>query len=82
MGGELLSIALTVEQHESGSYYWVLVEFEGEDSVCERLLEAAAGFPTYLDALQAGYVVLKGLSGDLDVGPRDELVVLDAGDSA
>jgi hypothetical protein len=38
----------------------------------EPLMEAATGFATYADALQAGYVVLKGLSDDLSVGPREE----------
>jgi hypothetical protein len=38
----------------------------------EPLMEAAKGFPTYAEALQAGYVVLRGLSDDLGVGPREE----------
>jgi len=72
MFGPLISIALTVEQHDTSEYYWVLLEsFDGSPEY-ERLLEAAAGFATYLDALQAGFAVLKGLSEDLAVGPRDE----------
>jgi len=71
MPGSLIAIALTVEQHDSSGYYWVLLESFDGSAEFERLLEAAAGFPTYNEALQAGYAVLKGLSEDLDVGPRE-----------
>ena len=71
MRGQLLSIALSVEQHEDGDYFWVLLESFDDPKQFEPLLEAATGFPSYLDALQAGFVVLKGLSDDLTVGPRE-----------
>lgn len=71
MRGQLLPIALTVEQHEAGDYFWVLLESYDEPREFDSLLEAATGFPTYAEALQAGFVVLKGLSEDLNVGPRE-----------
>ena len=72
MAGQLISIALTVEQHDAGDYFWVLLESFDNSMEFESLMEAATGFATYGDALQAGYVVLKGLSDDLNVGPREE----------
>jgi hypothetical protein len=72
MAGQLISIALTVDQHDAGDYFWVLLESFDNSMEFEPLMEAATGFATYGDALQAGYVVLKGLSDDLGVGPREE----------
>lgn len=72
MRGQLISIALTVDQHDAGDYFWVLLESFEDPKQFESLLEAATGFPTYVDALQAGFAVLKGLPEDLDVGPREE----------
>ncbi|MET3494495.1 hypothetical protein [Variovorax boronicumulans] len=72
MAGQLISIALTVDQHDAGDYFWVLLESFDHSMEFEPLMEAATGFATYADALHAGYVVLKGLSDDLDVGPREE----------
>jgi len=72
MAGQLISIALTVDQHDAGDYFWVLLECFDNSMEFEPLMEAATGFATYGDALQAGYVVLKGLSDDLKVGPREE----------
>ncbi|MGJ7606636.1 hypothetical protein ACSFA7_20000 [Variovorax sp. LT1R20] len=72
MAGQLISIALTVDQHDAGDYFWVLLESFDNSMEFEPLMEAATGFATYGDALQAGYVVLKGLSEDLGVGPREE----------
>jgi len=73
MAGQLISIALTVDQHDEGDYFWVLLESFDNSMEFEPLMEAAKGFPTYAEALQAGYVVLKGLSEDLNVGPREEV---------
>ncbi|MBN8758628.1 MULTISPECIES: hypothetical protein [Variovorax] len=72
MAGQLISIALTVDQHDAGDYFWVLLESFDNSMEFEPLMEAATGFPTYVEALQAGYVVLKGMSEDLNVGPREE----------
>jgi len=72
MTGQLIAIALTVDQHDGGDYFWVLLESFDHSMEFEPLLEAAAGFSTYADALQAGYAVLKGLSEDLNIGPREE----------
>jgi len=73
MAGQLISIALTVDQHDEGHYFWVLLESFDNSMEFEPLMEAAKGFHTYAEALQAGYVVLKGLSEDLNVGPREEV---------
>ena len=72
MAGQLISIALTVDQPDAGDYFWVLLESFDNSMEFEPLMEAATGFATYGDALQAGYVVLKGLSDDLNAGPREE----------
>lgn len=72
MTGQLISIALTVDQHDGGDYFWVLLESFDHSMEFEPLMEAAAGFSTYVDALQAGYAVLKGLSENLNIGPREE----------
>lgn len=72
MAGQLISIALTVDQHDAGDYFWVLLESFDNSMEFEPLMEAATGFASYGDALQAGYVVLKGLSEDLGIGPREE----------
>jgi hypothetical protein len=72
MAGQLISISLTVDQHDAGDYFWVLLESFDNSMEFEPLMEAATGFATYGDALHAGYVVLKGLSDDLDIGPREE----------
>lgn len=72
MAGQLISIALTVDQHDAGDYFWMLLESFDNSMEFEPLMEAATGFATYGDALQAGYVVLKGLSDDLSMGPREE----------
>jgi hypothetical protein len=69
MAGQLISISLTVDQHDGGDYFWVLLESFDNSMEFEPLMEAATGFATYGDALQAGYVVLKGLSDDLSVRP-------------
>ncbi|MGJ7556921.1 hypothetical protein ACSFBX_18630 [Variovorax sp. RB2P76] len=72
MAGQLISIALSVDQHDGGDYFWVLLESFDNSMEFESLMEAATGFPTYGEALQAGYAVLRGLSEDLNVGPREE----------
>ncbi|REN12441.1 hypothetical protein DSI41_18460, partial [Mycobacterium tuberculosis] len=59
--------------HDAGDYFWVLLESFDNSMEFEPLMEAATGFATYAEALQAGYVVLKGLSEDLNVGPREEV---------
>lgn len=72
MAGQLISIALTVDQHDGGDYFWVLLESFDNSMEFEPLMEAAKGFHTYAEALQAGYAVLRGLSEDLNVGPRED----------
>jgi hypothetical protein len=72
MAGQLISIALTVDQHDNGDYFWVLLESFDNSMEFESLMEAAKGFHTYGEALQAGYAVLRGLPEDMNVGPREE----------
>jgi len=73
MARQLLSIALTVEQHDDGGFYWVLLESFDYSMEFESLMESASGFATYVEALDAGYLMLKRLSDDLSVGPQDDL---------
>lgn len=69
---ELLSLALTVDRHDDGYYFWVILESFDHSNEFESLMEAASGFPTYVAALQAGAVALIGLSDDPAVGPLDD----------
>lgn len=80
MARPLLSIALTVDQHEEGDFYWVLIESFDHSMEFEPLMESGKGFATYIDALEAGFSALKALSEDLVMGPRDEIDEDDAGD--
>lgn len=73
MARPLLSIALTVDQHEEGDFYWVLIESFDRSMEFEPLMESGKGFATYIEALEAGFAALKGLSDDLVTGPRDEI---------
>ena len=73
MARPLLSIALTVDQHEEGDFYWVLIESFDHSMEFEPLMESGKGFATYLEALEAGFAALKGMSQDLVMGPRDEV---------
>jgi hypothetical protein len=69
--GELLSLALTVDRHADGDYFWAILESFDHSNEFECLMEAATGFSTYLAALKAGYVALVALSEDPDSGPLD-----------
>ncbi len=42
-------------------------------STFEVLMESAHGFPTYVEALDAGHAAIKLLSTNLDTGPREEI---------
>jgi hypothetical protein len=72
MARHLLSIALTVDQHDAGDFYWVILESFDHSMEFEPLMEAAHGCPSYVEALEAGYAALKSLSQDLRLGPQDE----------
>ena len=69
MARQFLSIALTVDQHDDGDFYWMLLESFDNSMEFESLMESASGFESYVEALDAGYVMLKRLSDDLGVGP-------------
>jgi hypothetical protein len=72
MRTHLLSLALTVDQHDQGDYFWVLLESFDHSMEFEPLMESMVGFPTYVEALDAGLAALKARSDDLTVGPREE----------
>ncbi|WP_436823489.1 hypothetical protein [Variovorax sp. DT-64] len=80
MARPLLSIALTVDQHDEGDFYWVLIESFDRSMEFEPLMESGKGFATYIGALEAGFLALKALSDDLMTGPRDEVDEDDSGD--
>ncbi len=74
MHRDLLSLALTVDRHDDGRYFWSILESFDHSREFESLMEAATGFPTYIAALQEGYAALIALSDDLDTGPLDDLI--------
>lgn len=73
MASILLSMAVTVEQHESGEFYWVILESFDHSMVFDSLMESAHGFASYNAALDAGVEALKGISDDPEQGPREEV---------
>lgn len=73
MARRLLSLALTVEQHDDGAFFWVILESPDRSAHFEPLLESAQGYPGYVAALNAGTEALQGISEDPDDGPREEV---------
>ena len=69
MTSRLLSLAVTVNQHECGDYYWQILESHDNSSEFELLVEAARPDSTYSDALTNGCVALTALCEDPLVGP-------------
>lgn len=67
---ELMSLALTVEW-DGNDFHWVILESFDHSMVFESLVEASTTFPTYLQALEAGYEMLKSFSADLNQCPQD-----------
>ena len=72
MAQEILPLALMVERHSSGGYYWVLLESLEYDDEFQRLLEGSQNFPTYQAALQDGCDALLRMLPDPSVGPQAE----------
>lgn len=67
----LRSLALTVQEHRSGEYRWVILERFADDEPFEVLLAAEESCATYGDALGNGTSVLSALSNDdMAIGPR------------
>ena len=67
----LRSIALTVEEDEPGHFTWVLLESQGDAVVFD--VELACGeqaFPSYRQALEAGFDALTDMCDDKNAGPR------------
>ncbi len=73
MASYLISLALTVEQHEDGTFFWVILESFDHSMEFELLMESAHGFPTYVAALDAGALALKAIADDPASGPREEI---------
>ncbi|MES2187062.1 MAG: hypothetical protein V4505_21120 [Pseudomonadota bacterium] len=69
MAHELLPLALMVERHASGAYYWVLLEAMDDAGEFIRLVEGGQHFAAYEAALQNGCDALLRLLPDPDAGP-------------
>ena len=79
MAQEILPLALMVERHSSGGYYWVLLESLEYDDEFLRLLEVSQNFTTYQAALQDGCGALLRMLPDPSIGPRAEEDAADEG---
>jgi hypothetical protein len=69
--GPLLSVALTVDQLDGGEFHWLLLESFDHSMEFEQLTASAVCYGTYVEALEAGFEVLKAMSPDPRVGPRE-----------
>ncbi|MDM0120691.1 hypothetical protein [Variovorax arabinosiphilus] len=68
---ELRDLALSVRELPDRSFGWVILEGTGEQSVFANytvMQSAEQGYASYADALLAGFVALRGLTGRN--GPR------------
>ncbi len=72
MAQDILPLALMVERHSSGGYYWVLLESLDYDDEFQRLLEGSQNFATYQAALQDGCEALLRMLPDPSIGPQAE----------
>jgi hypothetical protein len=72
MARRLLPLALTVERHDDGDYYWRILESFVGPGDYESLMEGASPFKSYVDALKAGSDTLLALCADPLAGPLDE----------
>ena len=70
MTSRLLSLAVTVNQHDCGDYYWQILESHDHSAEFELLVECARPDATYRDALKNGSEALAALCEDPLVGPR------------
>lgn len=48
-------IALTVDEQDSGHYYWVLIESSEDARLYDGLKACQEPFGTYMEALEAGF---------------------------
>ncbi len=58
----LPALALTVDRHDDGHYFWAVLESFDRSETYERLFESSTGFTTYVAALQAGSAALAVLA--------------------
>ena len=56
------ALALAVDRHDDGHYFWVVLESFDRSETYERLFESSTGFATYVAALQAGSAALAVLA--------------------
>ena len=71
MTQRLLHIAVTVERHVDGRYFWRILEVL-DGRFVEPLVEGVTLFPTYADGLIAGAQMLMSLCDDPEAGPVDD----------
>ena len=65
------AVALTVDQLDGGEFHWLLLESFDHSMEFEQLTASAVCYGTYVEALEAGFGVLKAMSPDPRVGPRE-----------
>jgi hypothetical protein len=68
----LRSIAVTVDETDPGTFYWVLLESHPPDDEFRFLASAPRGTDSYERALQEGVAALMRLCQARDKGPRRE----------
>lgn len=66
----LRTISLSVDEADTGCFYWVLMESTEDATVFNELSAAQESAPTYEAALDAGVLALKALADNLSIGPR------------
>ena len=70
--GRFRSIAVTVREGPAGSFAWVLLEQDNDESWLE-LQASSKVAKTYRRAMADGLLALQALIEDLDAGPRDDV---------
>ncbi|MGJ7489092.1 hypothetical protein [Variovorax sp. ZT4R33] len=73
MARRLLSLAVTVDQLDSGDYAWRILDSPDHFAEFEPLVEGSLIYVTYIDALRAGCDALVALCDDPLIGPVEEL---------
>lgn len=69
MSTRLLRLSITVVQHDSGEYFWQILESADHFAEYEMLVEGVLAFATYAEALNHGTAALLALCADPAVGP-------------
>ncbi|MCZ2496163.1 hypothetical protein GN316_05290 [Xylophilus sp. Kf1] len=66
MDPHMQRIALTVERHGTGKYFWVLLDSDGTLYDYRKLVESASMFSSYRGAFEAGLEALWKSAPELD----------------